>query len=436
MKLHNTLATAILLLSASVAMAQSSTDSPYSQFALGMQADQSSGFNRGMNGAGVALHEHNQVNYLNPASYAYIDSLSFIFDVGMSGQFTNFKENGVKKNDRSASFEHVMAAFRLRKHLGLSFGLIPYTNVGYSYSNTSKLNDPNNTSSVNTYSGSGGLHQVYLGLGWSPFKGLSIGVNGSYLYGGINRSVVNSFSNSSVNTLSRQYSADAKSYKLDIGAQYTFSLSKKDEFTIAANYSPGHKIGGDPTMLLISSNSQTSVRDTVAYPGKNQPKLELEIPTTVAIGLLYNHDNRLKIAADYTLQRWSDVKEPEVHTENGNTTYTYGSGQFKNHHKAVIGVDYCPGERSRRFLDRVHYNAGVGYATPYYYISGHDGPKEMSASVGFGIPIINSWNNRSMLNISAQWVRQSAKNFITDNTFRINVGITFNERWFAKWKVE
>jgi hypothetical protein len=25
---------------------------------------------------------------------------------------------------------------------------------------------------------------------------------------------------------------------------------------------------------------------------------------------------------------------------------------------------------------------------------------------------------------------------ITENTFRINIGMTFNERWFAKWKVE
>ena len=41
-----------------------------------------------------------------------------------------------------------------------------------------------------------------------------------------------------------------------------------------------------------------------------------------------------------------------------------------------------------------------------------------------------------MLNISGQWVRSSAKDFITENMFRINIGITFNERWFAKWKVE
>ncbi|MFC2739996.1 MAG: hypothetical protein ACFN4H_08105, partial [Prevotella sp.] len=65
-----------------------------------------------------------------------------------------------------------------------------------------------------------------------------------------------------------------------------------------------------------------------------------------------------------------------------------------------------------------------------------DGPKEISASLGIGIPVINSWNNRSWLNISAQWVHQSASHFITENSFRINIGLTFNERWFAKWKLE
>ena len=39
-------------------------------------------------------------------------------------------------------------------------------------------------------------------------------------------------------------------------------------------------------------------------------------------------------------------------------------------------------------------------------------------------------------NISGQWVRMDASNMLKENTFRINVGITFNERWFMKWKVE
>ena len=41
-----------------------------------------------------------------------------------------------------------------------------------------------------------------------------------------------------------------------------------------------------------------------------------------------------------------------------------------------------------------------------------------------------------MLNISGQWVRSSAKGLLNENTFRINIGITFNERWFMKWKVD
>ena len=65
-----------------------------------------------------------------------------------------------------------------------------------------------------------------------------------------------------------------------------------------------------------------------------------------------------------------------------------------------------------------------------------DGPKEYSVSAGFGIPITNSWENRSFLNISGQWVRSESKAFVTENMFRINIGITFNERWFMKWKVE
>ena len=86
------------------AMAQSGTNSPYSQYGFGVLADQTSGFNRGMNGLGIGFRESNQVNFINPASYSSIDSLTFIFDVGVSGQLTNFSENGVKRNAKNASF--------------------------------------------------------------------------------------------------------------------------------------------------------------------------------------------------------------------------------------------------------------------------------------------------------------------------------------------
>lgn len=149
----------------------------------------------------------------------------------LSGQLTNFSENGVKKNAKNADFEYIIAGFRVFRHFGLSFGYLPYSNIGYSYSTTEKLNDANSTTTSNIYSGSGGLHQVYLGLGWSPFKGLSIGVNGGYLYGNYTKSLVNSFSNSTINTIQKTATADVESYKVDFGLQYALRLSKKDEMT-------------------------------------------------------------------------------------------------------------------------------------------------------------------------------------------------------------
>lgn len=79
---------------------------------------------------------------------------------------------------------------------------------------------------------------------------------------------------------------------------------------------------------------------------------------------------------------------------------------------------------------------GASYATPYYKMNGVDGPKEISVSAGFGIPIMNSYNSRSLLNISGQWVKNSADGLIKENVFRINIGLTFNEGWFKKWKMQ
>lgn len=58
--------------------AQSGMNSPYSQWGLGLLSDQTSGFNAGMNGVGLGFHEHNQVNYITPASYSSVDSLTFL----------------------------------------------------------------------------------------------------------------------------------------------------------------------------------------------------------------------------------------------------------------------------------------------------------------------------------------------------------------------
>lgn len=422
---------AILAMAVTELAAQSGTNSPYSQFGLGVLADQTSGFNRGMNGLGLGFREHNQVNYLNPASYSSLDSLTFIFDAGVSGQITNFEENGQKKNANNADLEYVVAGFRAFRHLGMSFGIIPFTTIGYNYSISSFVGNSLTTTATNTYSGNGGVHQVFYGIGWEPLRGLSIGANISYLWGDYQRSLINSYSDSYANTLSKYYTGNVRSYKLDVGVQYTAKLSKKNSLTLGATYSPGHKIGCDPECQVISTNTEEGVSDTTKFVLADA----LSIPDMYAVGLTFNHNNQWKVGVDYSLQKWASVQFPVFNVVNEVPQYAL-QDVLKDRHKITVGGEYCRDENGRSFLKRMRYRAGFSYATPYVTVNGVDGPKEISASFGFGVPIVNSYNNRSILNISGQWVRSSAPGLIKENIFRINIGLTFNERWFAKWKVD
>jgi len=421
------------------AFAQGSTNSPYSQYGLGAVADAATGFNRGMNGLGIGYRSGSVVNYLNPASYSAVDSLTFLFDVGMSGQITNFEQAGKRLNANSAGVEYVAASFRAFRGVGVSFGLMPLTTIGYNYSNSETISpalDANVTTYTNTYSGSGGLHQAFLGAGWEPFSGFSFGANFSYVWGNVTRSTVNSYSlnasdASSINTLSKYYTGSVSSYKADFGVQYQLALGKRDNITVGLTYGLGHKLGTDPTCWIISKNAESGVADTTKYVVSNG----FELPSTIGAGAIYSHAGKWKVGIDYQLQKWGATSFPVYSTVSNQATYALSDNYYKDRQKLTLGGEYCPNENGRRFYQIVRLRAGISYATPYLTINGEDGPKELSVSAGISLPILNSYR-RNYLNISGQWVRQEAKGMIKENTFRLNIGLTFNERWFAKWKVE
>ena len=411
---------------ATTVFAQGSTVSPYSQYGFGEMAPQGVGMNRAMNGLGVGLHRGNQVNPLNPASYASVDSLTMLFDMGLSGQITNFNENGTKINANTGNFDYVVSSFRAWKNVGISFGVLPLSNIGYKYSSSSYLEDVQ-TSVATTHQGEGGLHQLYVGAGFRPFKPISFGFNVSYLWGGIDRTVSTS-SSSAINSLTKTYQADVNNYTLDFGVQYDIRFGKQDMLTLGATYGFGHKLNADAECMIVSTNSTITKADTTKTVINNA----LELPHTFGAGFTYTHGTKWVIGADAQMQRWSKTQFPDY--QDGQ--YALSSNLLDNCYKVTVGGEICPRWNSRRFFDRVRYRFGAGYTTPYYKINGQNGPRQFSVSAGFGIPIMNGYNNRSLLNISAQWVNNAADGLIKENTFRINLGLTFNEKWFAKWKVE
>ena len=159
MKLHKRLLNVgLLIFWVMAAMAQSGSNSPYTRYGFGQLSDQSFGNSKAMGGIAYGLREGLQINAANPASYSAVDSLTFLFDAGMSLQNANFQENGVKTNAKNSTFDYIAMQFRLGKRMGLTAGFLPFSTVGYNMNKTETL--PNSedqygttTSTLKSYTG-------------------------------------------------------------------------------------------------------------------------------------------------------------------------------------------------------------------------------------------------------------------------------------------
>ena len=144
-------------------------------------------------------------------------------------------------NAKNSSFDYITMQFRLSKWGAMSIGLLPYSNIGYSMGSYVENEKVPENSYINTYSGEGGLHQLYLGAGFKILKNLSVGANISYLWGDISHSRYQTFpSNATVMPLTTVTGIEITSYKLDFGAQYTHQFGKKHAATLGVVFSPGH----------------------------------------------------------------------------------------------------------------------------------------------------------------------------------------------------
>lgn len=411
------------LLCAATITAQNGINSPYTRYGFGLLSDQSLGANKAMGGVGYALRSTTFINLANPAAISAVDSLTFMMDAGFTLQNGNFEENGTKVNAKNASFDYIALQYRLSKHLGMAIGLLPFSNVGYSFSSYKNYLYPDNESNFtayNTFTGDGGLHQLFAGLGTNLTKDLSVGGMFSYLYGDISHKVSNTFSDANIRSRVRYYNTSVTNYKLDLGVQYGINLGKDNRLTLGLTYSLGHKLQADAKYIdQVLSSSTVQSGDTTTVNNV------FSLPHTFGIGAAYQLGSKWTFALDYTLQKWGEC-----------TFFSGEKGYDRN--KVSLGVEYYPnGITSRNLLKHIRYRAGAYYSDPYTRVNGQKGSYEYGFSAGFSIPIVNNYNNRSSVNISGQYVRVEPKvdGLIGETYLRLNIGISFNESWFMKLKV-
>lgn len=410
---------------------QNNTNSPYTRYGYGKLADQSFGQSQSMGGIGYGLRTAGQINPLNPASYSMVDSLTFLFDFGLMGQYNTMSDGTDRESDFGGNFSYLSMQFRLIKRLGMSIGIKPYSYVGYNYGETSDIGDG---TYKRTFEGTGSLTQVYGGLGYELIKNrLSIGVNAGYTFGSINRNLYLTFPDASSSTTHPGAypvyvvsEVSAHDVFWEAGLQYTQPIGKKDRLTVGAVFSPKEKFSSSNSMIRTVYDTSTSSTATTVIADTFPNYKSLEMPMKIGAGFSYVKNNRVTFGADVLYQRWSDVAYPG---DGGNM-------KFNDRMKYSAGFEYVKDPYIQRgYFKKIRYRLGGYYSDSYVDING-SGIDEFGITAGLGLPF-KVRNRESMVNIGAEYIKIiPKKNLIDEQYFRITVGVTFNELWFHKRKFD
>ena len=422
MKIFNSIITIVLLAAATTIAANAQTSTtPYSRLGFGILGDNATGIQRSMGGVGYAMQNGRQINVMNPASYSQIDSLTFLFDMGVDLTNCWSKEEDRSGYNLGGGLDYITTSFRLGKNIGAALGVVPYSSVGYTFGGSLE----NGSSS---YSGSGGLSELFAGVGWQPFKGLSIGANFSYLFGTIS----NTTSVAQVSETQFSRNIEVRDWNMRAGLQYSFNLSRKSRVVIGATFAPKKTMHGtamcrmadiNQDIITDSRGSKVVKYDTIANISL---KGNYEMPMTIGAGISYTFDKRFNIEVDYTYQQWSKAKYTAISHFEASTT------QWNDRWKVADGLSYLPNPRGNYFK-RMTYRIGAFYNNDYMTVHGNN-VKDYGVGLGFSFPALSS---KTLVNLGVEWKHRytTPASLIKEDYLNVTLSVNFNEMWFWKNKI-
>lgn len=429
---------ACFVCSASIVDAQ--TNSPYSRYGLGKLRDQATGPSKGMGGVGYGLHTSQSANPMNPASYAQVDSLTFIFDIGVNYNNTSYKEGVAKSSKDGGGLDYITILFPVSKKLGVSFGILPFSSTGYNHYNTTKIQgaDDKDIFYHTVHSGSGGLSQVYGGLAYKlPVKGFSVGANVSYLFGKLRHNNIVSQIGSGNSTIeatlpSEFTTVNVTSAKFDIGVQYQIELEERSSLTLGAVYTP--KFNG--SAKLVRQQRKAKEYETI-----HNLSVATGTPHVIGAGFIYNRRQNLLLGADVTFQKWDGAKFTDLLADNLNS-----GDRFNNNWKIAVGGEYRIAQYSKSYFQKIKFRGGVNYSNSYVNVNSSKetySPKgfdEYGATIGFGFPLKDREDlggRTSYLNINFEYkyLKPELKSMVSERFFGVSLNMNINELWFMQRKI-
>ncbi len=419
MKLNNHIIAAVMVMFTifGISAQNTGTTSPYSKYGYGLLNDNATSAQRSMGGVGYAMNSGRQINVMNPASYASIDTLTFLFDMGVDMTTVWSKENGTSAKDFGGGLDYITMQFPLGKRMGGSFGLLPYSSVGYSFG--SEI-----AHGTNSRQGYGGLNQLYLGLSGRIIDGLTVGTNISYLFGTTVNDMYAYTDAGSTSLFERVM--QVRDWHIQLGVQYSMNFDKKNRATVGLVYTPGKTLLGHTWGVKYDITSDAKA-DTIGYTSLRD---KYSLPDTWGIGLNYQWDNKLMAEVDFTYQGWKNAKTSPLVNDKGDVVFE--PSKYDNRWKIAAGVQYTPNMRGN-YVQRMNYRIG-GFYNHDYILVGENNLRDYGVSIGFGFPTMKS---KTVINLGFEYRhRQANPNpLIKEDYFNITLGVNFNELWFWQNKI-
>ena len=351
--------------------AQSDFSSPYSLFGLGQESSNYFGGYSALGNTGIGSRNLFSINKSNPASITSIAPTTFLYEMGLSGTYSNKQTSNSSQTNTDFNVSHLALAFQVKDYWKMNFGLVPYSKVNYEiYLKTPVEGSINYLSSI--VSGSGGINEIFWGNGLKLGKKLSVGVELSALFGNIEEEELIYIGTTSATITS------AKNYAgvtLNAGLQYTLPTIRGAETTIGATVSLPTSLSG--TEDSSATKSFTGSDSTSILEEEDVAIDNFDLPLKVGFGISSVINNSFTINLDYKKSYWSDAY-------TSNDTYKYQDQDIYG-----LGLEYTPTKNLNSIWNRLKYRAGANYNAGYLVLSKQK-IHNYAFSLGVGVPLSKS----------------------------------------------
>jgi len=417
--------------------AQEGTASPYSFYGIGSLKFKGTVENRSMGGLSV-YNDSIHINLNNPASYTGNDleifgkeSRPVKFTVGGSYSGIRLKSNTSSDNTSTATFDYLALSVPMGK-FGMTFGLMPYTSVGYKLE---ALNDDGNI--ANKFRGQGGLNKVFLGFGYQINTKLSIGIDTHYNFGNIQNSFVTYQYDSE--GLATQYQSrennrsDLSGLNINLGLYYQTMLNNNLELVSSLTYTPKSNLvsKNERSFSTITTNFTTGQEFVVNTIDADLLALGLQetdlvLPSRLSFGAGVGKPRKWFVGSETSFQKTSEFS---------NALYSSDQTTYEDAYSFSLGGFYIPSYNSfSKYWKRIVYRAGIRSEGTGLVID-NQSINEFGISFGVGLPLVNGLSNA---NVGLEFGKRGTtkSNLIQENFINLQISLSLNDRWFQKRKYD